>query len=251
MKRYSVGYYFRLFGITGLFYYLREVLSPRYKVFRYASSYTGNPVFLRNKTTDLSMFKQVWVDREYAFEIDSIPEVIVDAGANIGMASLYFASRFPEAKIIAIECDSENFEALKQNTASLGNVVAINRALWSEAGELSVGGSKDREASFFVGTEVSEERSRVRAVTVDGLMENHQLPRIDILKLDIEGAEKEVLEASEHWIDKVNMIVIEVHDWVKPGCGKALEAVAGSFQHRTTLGENTILSRQAVKVPVG
>ncbi len=69
--------------------------------------------------------------------------------------------------------------------------------------------------------------------------------QIDILKLDIEGAEKELLQSgSDKWMHRVAMIIIELHDWLKPGCADALnQATAGMGFTRFQLGENTVLVR--------
>ena len=68
------------------------------------------PIFLRAGTSDVLVFIQIFVERELEFDMNEVPSSIVDAGANIGLASLYFAHRFPAAKIVALEVDQANFE---------------------------------------------------------------------------------------------------------------------------------------------
>src|SRR5260370_13944534 len=79
-------------------------------------------VVLRRQTTDLRCLEKVFVSDEYDSPFQLSPRVIVDAGANVGMATLFFAQRDPEAKILAIEPEASNFEMLKQNCQSLSNV---------------------------------------------------------------------------------------------------------------------------------
>ncbi len=71
---------------------------------------------VRPKTSDFSTFRQIFMDHEYDFKLLDVPNIIVDAGANIGLASLFFAQRFPSAKIFALEPDHSNFEMLMKNT---------------------------------------------------------------------------------------------------------------------------------------
>jgi hypothetical protein len=87
--------------------------------------------------------------------------------------------------------------------------------------------------------------SRVRAVTIASLMDKAGFDRVDILKLDIEGAEIELFDANcEEWIDRVDAIVIELHDWIRPGCSASLlKATAGSHHVQLRKGENAILRR--------
>ena len=61
------------------------------------------PVQVRARTTDVDVYGQVLLDYEYSFDLPFSPETIIDVGANIGMASIYFLHRYPKARIIAIE----------------------------------------------------------------------------------------------------------------------------------------------------
>lgn len=89
-----------------------------------------HPIYLRLRTTDTSLFASIIVNSEYDWKFLNPPRVIFDAGANIGLASIFYANKCPEAKIIAIEPESANFEMLKKNTASYPNIFAIQGALW-------------------------------------------------------------------------------------------------------------------------
>ena len=75
----------------------------------YLSS-TGRKITLRGATTDVACFEKVFISKEYSSPFEYSPQVIVDAGANVGMATLYFASRYPTARILAIEPESANFK---------------------------------------------------------------------------------------------------------------------------------------------
>jgi len=83
-------------------------------------------------------------------------------------------------------------------------------------------------------------------VTIPGLMSQYGLTRIDLLKLDIEGAEKELFAAASDWIDKVDAIAIELHDRFKRGCSQAFYNATASFPYEVHKGELVFLFRRMV-----
>lgn len=83
----------------------------------------------------------------------------------------------------------------------------------------------------------------VAAITVDRLMDEYALARINILKIDIEGAEIEVFSNTASWIDKVDAIVIELHDFIRPGCLDGFRKCVKDFDHEWLLGENMIVTK--------
>ena len=98
----------------------------------------GAPVTLRARTSDIPAFEDTFIFGHYGIEFDRDPEVIVDAGAHIGLVSALFATRYPDAKIIAIEPEPGNFEILSKNVKAYPNVVPLQRALWHREGKLQV-----------------------------------------------------------------------------------------------------------------
>jgi len=185
-----------------------------------------HPVQLRLRTSDFCAYKDVLVCQDKLYDPglpEFSPSTIVDAGAHIGMASIYFARKYPRAKIVAIEPEPSNFRALLRNVSSYGSIVPIQAALWKEDGEVGLGPSDAHPRGAF---QVSDKgQLRVRAMTVPTLMRETGISSIDLLKLDIEGAEKEVFEAGD-WIESVRVIAVELHDRVKPGCRAAVQAAA-------------------------
>ena len=138
------------------------------------------------------------------------PKVIIDAGSFIGDLACHWATRFPEARIIALEPNAENFAFARRNTDPYsGRIALLNAGLWSHRCALSVSGSE-------MGSQVSESAAAqpgcIDAVDIPWLMENHQFERLDILKLDIEGAEKVVLgPGCADWTGRVGELVVEMH----------------------------------------
>jgi hypothetical protein len=92
-------------------------LSARFSEVKARSPRAKHPIYLRTLTSDIPVYTQVFKECQYNFELPSDPTVIIDAGANIGLASVFFATRYPEARIVSLEADSENFAHMRKNVA--------------------------------------------------------------------------------------------------------------------------------------
>lgn len=185
-----------------------------------------HPISLRYNTTDVEVFYQVFYHNYYSFNYNTyLPQVrtIIDGGANIGMASVYFKNLFPEANIIAIEPETSNYEMLRKNTEKYNNINCIKAGIWNKSCPLKVTDKYEYGNWGFVVEEVAtEEESNVKGVSIPDLMKLYNLEEIDILKLDIEGAELEVFQENYDWLSKVNMLIIETHDFMRNGTSKSL-----------------------------
>ena len=178
----------------------------------------GHPPFhIRTRSSDPKAVTQVLVDGEYA-PITNIPDVrvIVDAGANIGAASVFLLEAYPEATVIAIEPDPGNFEVLQRNLTYYGpRAIALHAALWDHRTSLAIGRGhyRDGGAWTFEARPGRGDDEEVDATTVPDLLAQFGLARIDILKVDIERGERAVFQASARaWLDRVRVIAIELHD---------------------------------------
>jgi FkbM family methyltransferase len=141
-------------------------------------------VLLRPDNSDLAVLLQTFLeDGCNAQPWVRAPRVIVDAGANIGATTLLFSSQFPDATVVAIEPDPENFRLLEENTRSLAGVVRLRAALWPHEALLSLRQSAGQ--SWACCAEESN-AGTCSSVTLRQLFERHG--EIDLLKLDIEGA---------------------------------------------------------------
>jgi FkbM family methyltransferase len=195
------------------------------------------------RTTDLSLFEEIIINAEYALEPSEPPSVIIDAGANIGLTSVFFANRFPTARIIAVEPEPANFELLKKNVAYYPNVTPLRAALWKEDGNVTL----FDPGSGSWGFQTREQRDgesgtgSVPSMSIATLMARCSLQWIDLLKVDIEGAEKEVFERAEAWIERVGILMIELHDRDKAGCTASVRSATRNFDLAWSRGETTVL----------
>jgi FkbM family methyltransferase len=174
----------------------------------------------------------------------------VDAGANTGLASIFFSNKFPEARIIAIEPEASNYEMLKMNVAPYRNIITMNAALWGKNEEINVVDPGLGKWGFMTIDNDNKEKvvgdmcHKVQGITIDKLMEDLGIERIDILKIDIEGAEKEVFEVSSSWIDRVDAIIVELHERMKSGCNRSFYCGSNGFDDKWEQGEHVFLSRK-------
>jgi len=245
--REGIKAYYSLFGLYGLLQVAKARLLQRPVEVVVSVSGIKHPLHLRFRTTDVSLLSDILLHGEYDWEFPKSPRVIVDAGANIGLACIFFANRYPEAKIVAIEPEESNYEMLRKNTACYPNVVPILGALWKDNKDLCLLDNGAGEWGFRT-EEQSEPCNRkegkyVFGVTLDKLMADHNLSQIDILKIDIEGAEREVFESSSRWINKVGAIVVELHDQQKAGCSRAVYSATCDFDVKLRRGETTFLAK--------
>jgi len=202
------------------------------------------PVYLRIKTTDELVYEQTLLREQYAFDLPFLPKTIVDAGANIGTASIYFARKYPEAKVIAVEAEASNFAVLVKNVRPYPSIIPVHAALWSRDGWIGVSEPDPATGASGEWGFITHEGpgAKVRAVTMHTLMREMGISAIDLAKIDIEGAEQEVFENSE-WLTGMGCLMIELHDQFRPGCTEKVEPAMQGFA-RTQRGETIFYVRR-------
>ena len=239
--------YRKVFGFRGLWLAVRTRLSPRPALVAAQPPRFSHPFYLRLKTSDLTTCKKVLFDTEYEFSLTREPAHIIDAGANIGLASVFFARKYPQARIIAIEPELSNFEILRLNVAPYPNVVPVRAALWDKDTELELVdpgiGHWGFRAQSAGGAAAGRVVDTIPGVSLKGLMASCGIDYIDILKVDIEGGEKELFANSAGWIDKVGAIIIELHDRYRVGCSRNFYLATRTFEVEMHRGENVLMAR--------
>ena len=185
-------------------------------VFRLRSRLAQYPLEVRRGTTDFSVYRQVFVMQEYAC-CENDPEFILDCGANVGYTSAYLLTRFPKAELMAVKPDPGNFELLVRNLAPYGNRArAIRGAVWSHSTRLGLAAPDYRGGGEYA-RQVKEcgpdETETFPAFGIDDLLSAAGRDRVDLLKMDIEGAEAVVFgHGHEAWINRVGAMAVELHD---------------------------------------
>jgi FkbM family methyltransferase len=234
--RLAVLYTKKLFGYPGTakenadnYYFLTLINCDAYSVSINKNYYEfkkrdGTKFLARkNPSSDLEVFNQVWGRDEYDKAASLVSSkgrdnmVIIDAGANVGYTTLFFHHLFPDARIISIEPDDENLhmfdENIKLNRA--GNIISVKAGLWSHRCNLLVDKNfrDNREWSFRV-KEV-DQKTGLTGMHISDIMSDFGLEEIDLLKIDIEGAEKQLFEdkvRTKEVLAKTKIIAMEIHD---------------------------------------
>ena len=165
------------------------------------------------------------VDRCYDFKTNETQPVIYDCGANVGLASLFFATQFPSAKIKAFEAD-KNISLLTQKNLArnrVSNVEVINKAVWINEEQLNFG-SEGADGGSLMNSEGNTQL--VQAFRFRDLIEKEN--RIDMLKMDIEGAETDVILDCENSLHHVQNMFLEYHSYT--ASQQKLSDILGIFE---------------------
>jgi FkbM family methyltransferase len=165
---------------------------------------------------------------------------IIDAGANVGYTAIWFAERYPSSRVIAVEPDAENFEILCLNVAHEPRIIPIRAAITPPGAlrQFVVDGPTNKSPSSFQTVDIDpgaldvNEAGVVDAVDIASIMEQFGIERLDLLKMDIEGGEQAVFEECGGWIDRVEAIIVEVHDRFVPGCSETFDRATAHFEFR-------------------
>ena len=167
-----------------------------------------HPMCVRTGTPDLAAVIDAAVREEYGVGLppNLRPLSMIDAGAYIGDTGAYFLSRFPDLKLLALEPNQDNYELACINLARYGpRSRVMNAALWVESGTLQFEGE-------FLSGEVGQRGVSVKAISILDALDALPEGRVDILKMDIEGAEREIFRKSPAgWLHRVGHILIELH----------------------------------------
>lgn len=192
----------------------------------------GRRIVLRAATTDTNVFRQHFVERElYAIPRLGGASVIVDLGAHIGLATEVLRRNYPDARIVSVEMDPENFALCARNHRETVAQESIHAAIWSCGGVVYIDDVGEGNWAFRVrGVSDADPGdpstgSAVPAMSFVDLIREQRLERISILKVDIEGSEAELFESA--WRDILQMtdlVVMEIHDWI-PGVRERVEVV--------------------------
>ena len=189
-------------------------------------AYKSHPLVYRNNvsSSDFNVIKQIFVNEEYKsvlsyFLNNSVePKFIIDAGANIGFTSVYIKDVYKNAQIACIEPDENNFTLLTINLSPFiedKSITLYKAGLLGKSGlNLSIGEDFRGGSDWAKQTVISNENSDLKSITIQDILKIQNYSFIDLLKIDIEGAETFLLEAETdlNFLEKTKVIAIEIHD---------------------------------------
>ena len=207
---------------------------------------SGIELLIRSCTPDYDVAKDALVYGEYdVIELEN-PSVILDLGANIGTSAIALSRQFPNATVYAIEMEKTNFDILSKNVAPFENIVPIHAAVAASCGIREIFDRSTGPWGYTIaGTpnETTELGEKVEALSIDALSERLQISKIDLLKIDIEGTEKEIFENAGRWLTMTDTIIVELHDYIVIGASRAFYMATVDFSRFELHGEKILAYR--------
>ena len=167
----------------------------------------GGNVQLRTRTTDLEVYKEIVLqDSLGSLKADPTARVVVDLGANIGLSYRWLRRRYPNARIVCVEPDPGNVAILRSTAAADKDCDIADACIGGRERQVSLG-----EGTGEWGFRILDEPGDVPVLTMPQLLSDYHLDTVDILKCDIEGAERELFENCAEWIGQVRALIVECH----------------------------------------
>jgi FkbM family methyltransferase len=250
----------RFRGRSEFYYRIMRGVSGRYRVKIVAKdSAFQTIVSLRRETSDLATFEHIFANNDYnlrrlarwdeifylySWLADEGLPLILDLGANIGLAALYFAKNWPKAHLIAVEPEEQNYRVMCDNLSGIKNVQLLHAAVASVDGAVKIV-NPDAEAWEFR-TEVAtpETAETIDALSVQSLLRMAPPGSLPfIVKIDIEGFESNLFSENTDWVALFPIIIIELHDRILPRQGAAtnfLRVIAQQNRDFLFIAENVI-----------
>ncbi len=170
--------------------------------------------------TLFQLFQDIFVAGDYETCFDHDSPVIVDCGSNIGVSILYFKTQYPQAKIIGFEPNPDQFKVLERNITAnqLTDVTLFKKAVCDKNGTMDFFINEDSLGSLNMG--LVERGTKVPKISVEtGLLSDYIPDSVDLLKIDIEGAEESVLHDLETQgkLKNIRQIICEYHHHIERG----------------------------------
>jgi FkbM family methyltransferase len=184
---------------------------PRYQIFQ--SEILGKPIKIIDSASFTFMYDEIFNSEIYKFTCDHDRPLIIDCGANIGLSIIYFKQLFPKAKILAFEPDRKAIASLRFNIESFGfsDVQVLERAVWNEETTLEFlaeGADGGRIVAI-------ENQNFSKHIVETVRLRDYLQEQVDFLKIDIEGAETEVILDCRDLLKNIRNLFIEYHSFVE------------------------------------
>lgn len=154
---------------------------------------------------DIQSIREVWMEEAYRLPFDRSPDSIIDLGANIGLTSLWLAVRYRPSRCLAVEPSASNAAIARENLAQL-DIPLIEAAV----------GPSDGVAYFAASAEsnlgrVAESGAEVQVLSMETLLGRLGRDTVDLVKVDVEGAEQELFTERTGWLAQVQAMIVEFH----------------------------------------
>ncbi len=200
----------KLIKKIGIFEFIRL---KRYKKFQNTVTYfNGRKLHIVDASTYLTLINEIFIDEIYKFTTNTRNPIIIDCGANIGLATIYFKNIYPDSIIYSYEPDPDIFKTLKFNVKSYNfdNVHIVNKAISISDGYCEF--LSDGSLSGMISTASKTNVISVKTERLKNILSSFS--KIDFLKIDIEGHEDVVIDDIIDELPKVHNLFLEYHSFV-------------------------------------
>lgn len=189
--------------------FLNNSIKKRYT--EYEVSVNSFKITVADMKSFVWQYQEIFLNNFYAFNTTSEQPVIYDCGSNIGTSILFFANRFPKAKLVAFEASPYIYGILKKNIENnkIKNAILHQNAVWIKNVELEFNDEGGDSGSIHSITNTK----KVKVQAIDFLEALNKEDKIDMLKMDIEGAENDVLPHIKSALYKIDKLFIEYHSF--------------------------------------
>ena len=203
------------------------------------------PLYCRVRDSDIRVLWQIFGEKWFDLGKIESPRLIVDGGAYTGYSSVFFATKYPNAHIIAVEPSRANGKLLRRNCEPYANIEIVHAAIWESNVKLQLDNPGDESWTLRVSEVAPSKSEYVRGVNLASLIDSRWFETIDVLKLDVEGAERSIFAKNyDRWLKRTRHMLIELHERYVPGCEAAFySAIKDEPYWITEAGEYTILKR--------
>jgi FkbM family methyltransferase len=172
----------------------------------------GHRVWIREGTMDCCALRGTFEGRYHLPPSEIVPERILDLGANIGMTIAHYAVLYPHARIVGVELDPDNAALCRANLRPWRDrYELVEAAVWPADGHVSYERRRGNEQGFHV-VDRAAGNATAPAISIETLLARQGWDHVDFVKMDIEGAERDVLRRGTEWAPRVRSIKIEVHE---------------------------------------
>ena len=209
-----------------------------------------HPLTVRvDNPADNSTFNEVILRNEYSMHLEFEPKTVIDCGANIGLSAIVFANKYPNSTIVAIEPEENNFNLLQLNTMLYQNIHLKKAAIWSRKAILHIDNKSSLSNAFSVSETDGSREDGINSLTILEIVQEFNWRQIDLLKIDIEGAEKELFACDyDQWIPLVKVMIVETHDRFVKGASKSLFKAISKYNFSCKIkGFNFIFTNEDLK----
>lgn len=207
----------KIFTTVGLIKYYGALLSGK-KLLHASIKGVEQKILIRvNNKIDRNVLEYVFFQKYHLPPVEKPIKdgaIILDFGSNIGCTLVDFKLRYPTSKVYGYEMHPNNFEMARANTKGLSNVSVFNKAVWVSNGNVSFS-KKNLTDAFAISKELvaDDDSIQIPSTSILEILQTNQLPVVDFLKMDIEGAELDIFDYTDvSWLTKVMSMNIEFHN---------------------------------------